>query len=112
MSKIIHYSLQDELPRENYVFALQPPPPEITLQTILDTFPIPGRFHFRFKTHLQAINNVGWVDVTNASAKVPLYNGHVFLKALQLPPFSNTNLRRPNKKRLKEDTVDIIGPVR
>lgn len=55
---------------------------ELTLDDIRRSFPLPGSYHFRFKTKWRT--SFVWLDVTNPSETVPRYEGKVFVKVARL----------------------------
>ena len=48
----------------------------------VQTFPLPGNWHFRFKFDYR--NTYVWLDVTNALSKVPMFKGSIFIKAARM----------------------------
>jgi hypothetical protein len=58
---------------------------DITLQDVRDNFPLPGKYHFRFKVRLGDSNNSYWLDVNDDTKIVPAFGPRrVIVKALRL----------------------------
>mgnify|MGYP003563776329 CR=1 FL=1 len=101
---MIHYLLQDEAKKELNLYPFTAMESDIlTVSDIRKSFPVEGNFHFRFRTTVQ--DNKGsatvWLDIADDTAPVPTYQGQIFIKALQLPPFSNQSLTKPTRKTYK-----------
>ncbi|OWZ22016.1 hypothetical protein PHMEG_0003332 [Phytophthora megakarya] len=62
------------------------PGADVTLADVLRSFPLrnPAAFHFRFRLNSSKGNTFYWLDVTQASQKVPLAGGRVICKLLRL----------------------------
>jgi hypothetical protein len=71
MNTVINYSLQNEETQQHYVYELPSNKLGVTLKDVCQSFPVPGKFHFRFKTYLSEIQGSGWLDVSNLEVKVP-----------------------------------------
>jgi hypothetical protein len=58
---------------------------EITLQDIKENFPLPGKYHFRFKVRLGESNSSYWMDITDNSRIVPSFGPRrIIAKVLRL----------------------------
>uniref|UniRef100_A0A7S4Q5L5 DIX domain-containing protein n=1 Tax=Alexandrium monilatum TaxID=311494 RepID=A0A7S4Q5L5_9DINO len=57
---------------------------EIRLQDIRAKFPLPGKYHFRFKMRLGDTAAALWMDVTNEDSQVPLFDGKIVAKVTRL----------------------------
>lgn len=64
------------------VFTVKCSAKKLTLSRIAKSFPIPGRYHFRFKMKWR--ETFVWLDVTEPSVNVPLFRGSVFIKAARI----------------------------
>ena len=51
-----------------------------------------GEYYFRFKFKLG--NSVAWMDLNSEDAKLPLFNGRIFVKATRISwdPKKSTNI--------------------
>lgn len=69
----------------------------ITLATIKAHFPVPGRFHFRFKSQTTngAFGGFVWTDSILDDAVVPQFAGGISMKVLRLPGEDNRVSRGP-----------------
>ncbi len=66
---------------------------DVTLKDVKSNFPLPGEYHFRFKTKFDS-GAVYWIDATDDSAKVPLFGSNkIVAKVLRL---SWNNPRKPD----------------
>ncbi|CAG9328868.1 unnamed protein product [Blepharisma stoltei] len=106
MSKVsmIHYTLQDEGKKELYLYSTQiSQGNEVTVKDVRKSFPVPGRFFFRFRTIIQEENPPAtvWLDLPEDDSPIPTYKGYIYVKALQLPPFENKSLLKPVRKVYK-----------
>lgn len=54
----------------------------VTMRDIKKSFPLEGKYIFRFKYKVQ--NQSVWMDLNSDEAKVPLFNNRVFIKATRL----------------------------
>jgi len=90
-SVLVRYAVQNmaDADREGSVFML---PAEvssggITVALVRAYFPMPGQFHFRFKAPSVdgAFGGFIWLDVNGEGDVVPMFNGGIFMKALQMP---------------------------
>jgi hypothetical protein len=72
----------------------------LTIADIRRLFPLAGTYLFRVKHSYQ--NRLVWLDPATASARVPTYNGRVFVKATRVA-WEPTPL--PEKKKEKETRV-------
>ena len=63
----------------------------------VQTFPLPGNWHFRFKFDYR--NTYVWLDVTNALSKVPVYKGSVFIKAARMKYKTKTAKKKVSFKK-------------
>mmetsp|Transcript_987 Transcript_987/g.1242 ORF Transcript_987/g.1242 Transcript_987/m.1242 type:complete len:300 (-) Transcript_987:174-1073(-) len=64
------------------VFSLHNPSSSLRLHDIKQSFPLPGKFHFRFKKKFGSTHV--WVDVVNEQQVVPQYEGQVVAKVERL----------------------------
>jgi len=65
----------------------------VTAAMIRDSFPLPGRYHFRFRvpTPDGAFGGYTWIDLPNDNELVPLMAGQVYMKAMQIPDTAAPN---------------------
>ncbi|CAH0481745.1 unnamed protein product [Peronospora belbahrii] len=81
----------------------------LRLQHIKQSFPLPGNFHFRFKTEFEG--TYVWLDVVNDTDPVPDYNGLVICKISRV---QSGNSMRPIEKMeistAQVETPDLIEP--
>lgn len=65
---------------------------DVTLKDVKALFPLPGEYHFRFKTRFES-STTYWVDATDDAARVPLFaSNKIVAKVLRL---SWTSAARP-----------------
>ncbi|KAF8819325.1 hypothetical protein IE077_000098 [Cardiosporidium cionae] len=64
------------------VYAIMKPPETIKLRDVRGKFPLPGKYHFRFK--LKSESGELWMDITNDDSFVPVVNTHVIAKVLRI----------------------------
>ena len=55
---------------------------DIKQSDITDTFPLPGKYVFRYRYKFQ--NNLVWMDINSHSPKIPQFNGKIFIKATRI----------------------------
>mmetsp|Transcript_56731 Transcript_56731/g.148596 ORF Transcript_56731/g.148596 Transcript_56731/m.148596 type:complete len:181 (+) Transcript_56731:74-616(+) len=55
--------------------------PGVKLRDIRSRFPLPGKYHFRFKMRWES--GPIWMDVTNEDSSVPLFDDRIFMKVLR-----------------------------
>mmetsp|Transcript_56023 Transcript_56023/g.133476 ORF Transcript_56023/g.133476 Transcript_56023/m.133476 type:complete len:374 (-) Transcript_56023:126-1247(-) len=88
---LIRYSVQNATDADQEVSAFELPPEvdgdEVTVGLIRKLFPVPGKFHFRFKaaTPDGSFGGYIWVDPPCDRELVPFQGGSVAMKALRLP---------------------------
>eukprot|EP00914_Ancora_sagittata_P032909 GHVO01066420.1.p1 GENE.GHVO01066420.1~~GHVO01066420.1.p1 ORF type:complete len:146 (+),score=17.74 GHVO01066420.1:89-526(+) len=70
-------------------------PSQVCLRDIKESFPLPGEYHFRFKTKFE--NSFIWIDVHDNKTTVPQYRQNmIFMKALRLSWNSKSQAMRSN----------------
>lgn len=107
---MVHYTLQDENKKDIQLYMIPDKKSDsLIVQDIINSFPVSGRFHLRFRTQVAVGSNseTVWLDCPNPNFRVPLFKGNVVIKALQLPPFINQALRKPVRKLYKERTTHV-----
>jgi hypothetical protein len=68
---------------------------DVTLQDVRENFPLPGKYHFRFKVRLGDSNNSYWLDVNDDSKIVPaLGPRRIVAKVLRLSWDGHVNQKR------------------
>lgn len=86
---IVRYEVQNdsEGDKDGAAFVLQGSPDGVTVGLVRRSFPLPGRFHFRFKapTPDHSFGGYSWMDISVDSETVPLFRGEVCMRALRLP---------------------------
>ena len=91
---LVHYVIPedgDDFEHPN-VFAVQIGLKRLAIKDVVDKFPLPGEYHFRFKSTFK--KTFVWEDAVDFSAPVPTYQGQVSLKVSRLRPAkasSNSN---------------------
>eukprot|EP01071_Lankesteria_metandrocarpae_P000870 Lankesteria_metandrocarpae@DN1121_c0_g1_i1.p1 len=81
---------------------------DITLRDVKSQFPLPGRYHFRFKMKFDT--DFVWIDVTNDDVYVPSYHSKIFIKALRLLPLGTGPVAEHSRSRQvvnPEDDVNV-----
>ena len=66
------------------------PQEEVKIDDIRGLFPLEGEYIFRFKYKYN--NAIVWMDLPNDSAKIPLFNGKIFVKATRISWDSNSKI--------------------
>lgn len=87
MATYVFYHLPSDKddPDHPNAYQINKPVEEITLQDVRDNFPLPGRYHFRFKVRLGDSNNSYWLDVNDDSKIVPPFGPRrIIVKVLRL----------------------------
>jgi hypothetical protein len=64
---------------------------QITLSLIRKAFPLPGQYHFRFKTNFK--NTYVWKDTSSDNDKIPSYDGKIVAKVSRLRTPLDTSTR-------------------
>ena len=62
---------------------------EVQISDIRAMFPLEGEYIFRFKYKYN--NTILWMDLPNDSAKIPIFNGKIFVKATRISWDSKMN---------------------
>mmetsp|Transcript_12401 Transcript_12401/g.25711 ORF Transcript_12401/g.25711 Transcript_12401/m.25711 type:complete len:185 (-) Transcript_12401:58-612(-) len=65
-------------------FPVLKPGGDVRLQDIRAKFPLPGKYHFRFKMRLGDSAAALWMDVTNEDMQVPMFDGKIVAKVIRL----------------------------
>ena len=66
------------------VFAIHKGVKQLTIRDVVSAFPLPGTYHFRFKTNF--MKTFVWEDGVDMNSVVPTYKGVVSLKVSRLRP--------------------------
>lgn len=98
MSTLLTYFVPEdkEVQEKPNAFVIYADIKSIKLQDIIDNFPLPGEYYFRFKFKLDGKNI--WIDFNNPDAEVPRYDDKIVIKATRISwnekqtNVSNTNL--------------------
>jgi hypothetical protein len=86
MSTLVCYHLPSDRddPDHPNAFTIKKFADEVTLKDVRDNFPIPGEYHFRFKTRFEN-GGVFWVDTVDESGRVPVFSpNRIVAKVLRL----------------------------
>ena len=67
---------------EPNVFVVHTSPKSICVRDVVSAFPLPGTYHFRFKTAYKT-GHV-WMDAVDHSAPVPSFRGTFFVKVMRI----------------------------
>jgi len=56
---------------------------------IIHNFPVPGKFHFRYRANitLGGSTSIIWMDTNDLNTPAPLFKGNIVIKALEYPPY-------------------------
>jgi hypothetical protein len=87
MATYVFYHLPSDKddPDHPNAYQINKPADDITLQDVRDNFPLPGKYHFRFKVRLGDSNNSFWLDVNDETKIVPAFGPRrIIVKALRL----------------------------
>lgn len=76
------------------VFAVHKGVKQLTIRDVVDAFPLPGTYHFRFKTNF--MKTFVWEDGVDLDSVVPTYKGGVSLKVSRLRPTEGSGSSRSN----------------
>ena len=76
------------------VFAIHKSVKQLTIGEVVEAFPLPGVYHFRFKTAF--MKTFVWEDGVDMGSIVPTYKGGVSLKVSRLRPVDNTRNNNNN----------------
>ncbi|ETI45749.1 hypothetical protein, variant 1 [Phytophthora nicotianae CJ01A1] len=80
---------------------------QLRLQHVKKSFPLPGDFHFRFKTAFEG--TYVWLDVVNDADPVPDFNGLVICKISRVQRESSTRPpERTEKPKVQAEAPDLI----
>lgn len=86
MTTLVCYHLpsdRDEAEHPN-AFVMKQYAEDVTLKDVKANFPLPGEYHFRFKTRFEN-GSVFWVDTTDEDARVPVFaSNKIVAKVLRL----------------------------
>ena len=80
MSTIIRYFVPEDRDIEDKpnAFIIYKTQDQIRFNDIVENFPLPGDYHFRFKTSYEKRNI--WIDFSDDTSKVPVFEGKIILK--------------------------------
>jgi len=71
-------------PEHPNVFVINKDPESVNVKDIIDNFPLPGRFYFRFQM-MQGNETACWLDTKDPTERVPLLEGRrIFAKVLRI----------------------------
>ena len=90
---LIHYVIPEDggdFEHPN-VFAIHKSVKQLTIRDVVNAFPLPGVYHFRFKT--QFMKTFVWEDGVDLESTVPTFKGAVSLKVSRLRPVDNGSIR-------------------
>jgi len=101
----IFYHIPSDLDDESHpnVFYVQPQSGTLTLGDVRNSFPLPGQYHFRFKTNFKS--TFVWKDTQKDSDKIPSHDGKFVAKISRLrTPASNTNQTSASSSSINNTT--------
>lgn len=81
-----------------------------TLQQIKSSFPLPGKYHFRFLREIDRMKV--WMDITDDTAPVPLQNGAVFVKIARISSSEPAASASQSASRGSAATTQSAKPTR
>ena len=76
---------------------------EVTLSDIEEMFPLEGEYIFRFKYSHEG--EVVFLDITNKTAKVPLYNKNIVMKVTRKQSKEEAKAPEPPKEEVKNEEM-------
>jgi len=81
---VVHYFIpnDDDDVKQLNAFRISKSVESLRLRDVRSEFPLPGRYHFRFK--LKHDGAFVWIDVTNENSAVPQYEGKITCKVLRI----------------------------
>lgn len=86
---LVRYEVQNsgDSDRESAAFPLPAAAGGITLGHLREHFPVPGRFHFRYKAPSLdgGFGGLVWADLVAEADSVPMYRGEICLRVLRIP---------------------------
>lgn len=84
MSTIIHYFIPDD--REDSeklnAFVIYKDYKEVRIHDVIENFPIPGEYHFRFK--FEFMKKTVYIDFNNPTANLPKYDSKILMKVTRV----------------------------
>jgi hypothetical protein len=86
-------------------FVISKPLADIKLSDIIESFPLEGVYHFRFKYSFKG--EFVWLDLNNANCKPPQASGAIVMKATRI----SWGSKRTHKKSLSSDTPPKVKPA-
>ena len=81
------------------------------LRDVLESFPLPGNFHFRFRVDPPAgLANLGplWADTVGGGSKVPLFRGNIVALAIGIK-HTNASKQRAQRRRQESEKQQREG---
>ena len=98
MATYVFYHLPSDKddPEHPNAYQINKPVDEITLQDVRENFPLPGKYHFRFKVRLGDSNSSYWLDVNDDSKIVPPFGPRrIIVKVLRLSWDGPSHSKKP-----------------
>mmetsp|Transcript_109749 Transcript_109749/g.291519 ORF Transcript_109749/g.291519 Transcript_109749/m.291519 type:complete len:174 (-) Transcript_109749:81-602(-) len=94
-------------------FPVLKPGGQIQLRDIRAKFPLPGKYHFRFKMRLGDTVSALWMDVTNEDSQVPMFDGRIVAKVTRLSwglaASSSVPAQSPPAAPVAEAHAELLG---
>lgn len=107
MAGVYYFTQEDRYKAANFYEFSSSSGDIVTLRDIQQSFPVKGRFHFRFRTVVFESNPPAtvWMEVTDLSQPVPTFKGNILVRAMALPPFTHAQTLSRQRKVYK-----VFGP--
>lgn len=103
MSTIVYYYIPEdrEEPEKLNAFVISKDIDTIKIDDIVENFPLPGQYYYRFKFKFQ--NKNVWIDFNNPDATLPRFDGKIIMKVTRIS-WENSDESRPTR----EDFADLL----
>eukprot|EP00916_Digyalum_oweni_P003650 GHVL01006520.1.p1 GENE.GHVL01006520.1~~GHVL01006520.1.p1 ORF type:complete len:167 (+),score=30.42 GHVL01006520.1:80-580(+) len=82
MKTYIYYYIPSDSDDIEYPNIFTIPKDDVKLSDIKKNFPLPGRYHFRFK--IKQDSSFAWLDITNDDAALPTFQQKIIIKVLRM----------------------------
>jgi hypothetical protein len=84
MSSLIYYYIPEDHEDQEKLnaFIIYKEMDSLRLNDIVDNFPIPGQYYFRFKFKFD--NKNVWIDFNNTEAKLPRFENKIIIKVSRI----------------------------
>jgi hypothetical protein len=103
MSTIVYYYIPEdrEEPEKLNAFVISKDIDTIKIDDIVENFPLPGQYYYRFKFKFQ--NKNVWIDFNNPDATLPRFDGKIIMKVTRIS-WENSDESRATR----EDFADLL----